>query len=94
MIKCLSDLRQVGGFLRVLRFPLLISKTDRHDIAEILLKVELNIITPILNDILPKRFFEWIYNTQVKLHSLLANILIVMVFVTVLHSLLFYLQFL
>ena len=40
-IKVVSDLRQVGGFLRVLRFPPSI-KTDRHDITEILLKVALN----------------------------------------------------
>jgi hypothetical protein len=30
-IKFVSDLRQVGGFLRVLRFPTQ-KKTDRHDI--------------------------------------------------------------
>ena len=40
VIKFASDLRQVGGFLRVLRFPLPCSKTD-HDITEILLKVAL-----------------------------------------------------
>jgi hypothetical protein len=33
-----SDLRQVGEFLRVLRFPPP-NKTDRYDIDEILLKV-------------------------------------------------------
>ena len=44
MIKFVSDLRQVSGFLQVLRFPPPI-KTDCHDIAEILLKVALNIIT-------------------------------------------------
>jgi hypothetical protein len=38
-----SDLRQVGGFLRVLRFPPPIKLTVR-DIAEILLKVALNTI--------------------------------------------------
>jgi hypothetical protein len=36
--------RQVGGFLRVLRFPPPIN-TDRHDITEILLKVALNTMT-------------------------------------------------
>jgi hypothetical protein len=35
------DLRQVRGFLRVLRFP----PSDRHHITEILLKVALNTIT-------------------------------------------------
>jgi hypothetical protein len=36
MIKFVSDLRQVGGFLRVLRFPPPI-KINRNDIAEMLL---------------------------------------------------------
>jgi hypothetical protein len=38
VIKFVSDLRQVGGFLRV---P---NKTDRHDRTEILLKMALNTI--------------------------------------------------
>jgi hypothetical protein len=40
VIKFVSDLRQIGGFLRVLRFPPPI--TDHHNITEILLKVALN----------------------------------------------------
>jgi hypothetical protein len=40
VIKFVSDLRQLGGFLQVLLFPP--NKTDRHDISEILLKVALN----------------------------------------------------
>ena len=45
VIKFVSDLRQVGGSFRILRFPPpLHNKTDRHDIAEILLKVALNTI--------------------------------------------------
>ena len=44
VVKCVSDLRQVGGFPQVLLFPQPI-KTDRHDITEILLKVELSTIT-------------------------------------------------
>jgi hypothetical protein len=43
VIKFVSDLKQVSGFLRVLLFPPPI-KTDSHDITEILLKVELNTI--------------------------------------------------
>ena len=43
VVKSVSDLRQVGGFLRVLWFPPPM-KTDRHDITEILLKVALNTI--------------------------------------------------
>ena len=42
VIKFVSDLRQVGGFLRVLRLPLPIKLTAM--IAEILLKVALNTI--------------------------------------------------
>ena len=42
---CWSDLRQVNGFLRVLRFPPA-KKTDRHDITEILLKGALNTTKP------------------------------------------------
>jgi len=38
VIKFVSDLRQIGGFSPVSS----INKTDRHDIAEILLKVTLN----------------------------------------------------
>ena len=44
VIKMVSDLRQVGSFLRL---PL--NKTDRHDKTEILLKVTLNTITLTLN---------------------------------------------
>ena len=43
LIKFVSDLRQVSGFIPVLRFPQPI-KTDRHYIEEILLKVTLNTI--------------------------------------------------
>jgi hypothetical protein len=46
VIKFVSDLQQVGGFIRVLQYT---NKTDRHDITEILLKVALNTITPTLN---------------------------------------------
>ena len=46
VIKFVSDLLQVGGFLRVLREPILSSnKTDNNDIHEMLLKVALNTIT-------------------------------------------------
>jgi hypothetical protein len=44
VIKFVSDLRQVGGFLRVPRCPP-INKTDHHDITEIFLIVALNTIT-------------------------------------------------
>ena len=39
VIKCVNDLRQVGGFHRVLT-----NKTARHDITGILLNVALNTI--------------------------------------------------
>ena len=45
MKKFVSDMRQVGGFLRVLRF-LSTNKTDHHDVTEILLKVALSTIQP------------------------------------------------
>ena len=44
VIKFVGDLRQVGGFPRVLSLSST-NKTDRHDTAEILLKVVLNTIT-------------------------------------------------
>jgi len=43
VIKFVSDLQQISGFLRVLWFPPPI-QTDHHDIAEILLKVALTTI--------------------------------------------------
>jgi hypothetical protein len=46
-MKFISDLRQVGGFLRVLRFP---PPTARHEITEILLKMALNIYIKLLNE--------------------------------------------
>ena len=45
VIKFVSELRQVSGFLLVLFFFSSFNKTDRHDITEILLKVALNTIT-------------------------------------------------
>jgi hypothetical protein len=45
VIKYVSNFRQVGGFLRVLRFPST-NKTARHDISEILLKVALSTTKP------------------------------------------------
>ena len=45
VMKFVSDLRQVGGFLRVLQFPPRI--TDGHNITEIFLKVAFNTIIPI-----------------------------------------------
>jgi hypothetical protein len=45
VIKFDSDLWQVGGFTRLLRFVSSTNKTDRHDITEILLKVALNTLT-------------------------------------------------
>ena len=44
VIKFVSDLWQVGGFLRMLRFTST-NKTDCHDLAEIALKVALNTMT-------------------------------------------------
>jgi hypothetical protein len=49
VIKFVSDLRQVGGFLLALVSST--NKTDCHDITEILLKVALNIIALTSNPI-------------------------------------------
>ena len=43
--KFVGDLRQIGSFLRILRLPSSTNKTDRHDIAETLLKVAISTIT-------------------------------------------------
>ena len=64
VIKFVSDLRQVGGFLRVLWFPPP-NKTDCHDITEILLKVVLNAIALTL----PPPFSMQYYNEK----SILSN---------------------
>ena len=45
VIKFVNDLREVGSFLRVLRFSPLIKLTAMPDTTEILLKVALNNIT-------------------------------------------------
>ena len=48
VIKFISDLRQVSGFLLVTCTPVSFSnKTGSHEITEILLKVALNTITPL-----------------------------------------------
>ena len=47
VVKFVSDLRQVGGFVLILSTPVSsTNKTDHHDIIEILLKVALNTIKP------------------------------------------------
>ena len=48
VIQFVGDLWQVGGFLRVFRFPPT-NKTDCHNMTSILLKVALNTITPLVN---------------------------------------------
>jgi len=45
LIKFVIDLRQVRGFLRVLRFSPT-NKTNRHNITEILLKVTFKHLNP------------------------------------------------
>jgi hypothetical protein len=59
VIKFVSDLQQVGGFLHVLRFPSS-TKTDRYDVTEILLKVALNNIklNLLLDEFLNRIYFE------------------------------------
>jgi hypothetical protein len=64
MIKFVNDFRQVGGFLRVLRFPPVSSnKTVHHYITDILLKVVLNIIKQTNNKLLKWcwKIFRFLY---------------------------------
>jgi hypothetical protein len=61
VIRFVSNLRQVGGFLRVLRFHPPI-KTDRHDVTEILLNVALSTIKPTQPN--PKIRFAYMYKSQ------------------------------
>ena len=71
VIKFVSNLRQVGGFLWVLGFPPP-KKNDRHDITEILLKVALNTINhrPFTDYIkLSTKYFK---TTKLKLFCLLV----------------------
>jgi urease gamma subunit len=49
VIRFVSDLQQDSGSPWVFQFPLDTNKTDCHDIAEILLEVALNTITPTHN---------------------------------------------
>jgi len=55
-----SELRQIGGFLRVFWFPPQI-KLNRHDITEILLKVVLNTINQ-TNHITPSVYTVYFKN--------------------------------
>ena len=50
MIKFVSNLQQVGGFLWVLRFSSS-NKTDRHGVTEILLKVVLSTLSLVVIEI-------------------------------------------
>jgi hypothetical protein len=55
VVKIISDLRQVGGFLPST------NKTDSHDITEILLKVALNTIYQPTNQPILKYDIEYIF---------------------------------
>jgi hypothetical protein len=79
VIKFVSDLQQVSGFLLVLQFPFT-NKTDRHDITEILLKVALNTISLTLLLMILESFFGLnliflLYNIQTTYHILFSEIL-------------------
>jgi len=64
VIKFVSYLRQVGGFLRAIRFPSPI-KTDRHNIAEILLKVALNTTNQTNCPKMTIKSLDWALNVRV-----------------------------
>ena len=59
-----SDLWQVGGFLRVHRFP---PATARHEITEILLKMALNTIK-LLNKTKPNRVMDLFSKVMKRLY--------------------------
>jgi hypothetical protein len=62
VIKFISELRrQVGGFLRLLRFSST-NKTDPHNITEILLKVALYNITLPTVFLYLSSVFAWLFN--------------------------------
>jgi hypothetical protein len=70
VIKFVSDLRQVGGFLLVLRFSP--QKTDSHNIAETLLKVAISII--ILSLLLKLKLISLVHVSQTSfLSSVMFN---------------------
>ena len=72
VIKFVSDLRQVGGFLRVLWFPPSIKLTTTiYIVTELLLKVVLNTLT--LTQML---IFFFHYDCKISLRSLLINTII------------------
>jgi hypothetical protein len=85
VIKFVSDLRQVGGFLDPCTPVSSTNKTDRHDITEILLKVALNTIIPPFNSMcctciicssstsFKYHHFLWLHNIyHVKLQFILS----------------------
>ena len=67
LIKFVSDLWHVGGFLLVLRLPTPIKLTDHHDINVILLKVALNTIPLTLTLYITLRITE--YKNRISLHK-------------------------
>jgi hypothetical protein len=75
VIKFVSDLRQVGGFLWVIT-----NKNDRHNLTEILLKVAFNTKRPKIKakrDYSYKSTFSrqkgWTYKREATVHDLMLN---------------------
>jgi hypothetical protein len=62
VIKFVSDLQQVGGFLSPVPPVSSTNKTDRHDITEKLLKVALNTTKPNQPNIYSLSFDYILYN--------------------------------
>ena len=73
MITFVNDLGQIGGFLRVLRFPPP-NKTDRHDINEILLKVALDIIKPTYSSRFERQHYHSIYRNVMPVFILFPGL--------------------
>ena len=70
VVHFVSDLRQVGRFIRVLRFSFT-NKIDRHDITEILLKVVWNTLTLTMPRV---RSMRWICEMNNKLGRSIENV--------------------
>jgi hypothetical protein len=82
LIHYVSDLRQVSGFLRVLRFPPPISLHDRHDITEIFLHFsQIRFFYPIFKFYRGKKRSLFVTNiTEIPIKNIYNTFIEVMVF--------------
>jgi len=86
VIQFVSDLRQVGGFFQVIRFPPPIKLHDRHDITEILLTVALNTTTIDQTDITHEFVVITLVLFYLKFFDVLTKTVFYLVIKPVLHT--------